>query len=445
MPKQAVLLIHGIGEQRPMETLRSFVNAVWTTDKSLHRDHSNAAGVWSKPYQLSENFELRRLTTAENRAGLRTDFFEFYWAHLMHGTKLRHVTAWAKTLLFRKPWTVPRHLRLAYWVLLILILFGVCMAYQSAAAKEAGVSALPVWASLALSLVVVPTVVAILSNIVGDAARYLHIAPTNVQRRHEIRAAGVEVIKSLHEKGYDRIVVVGHSLGSVIGYDILYYAWSAFNTDTPRVSKPAYDALEKLERLAAASEDDDSTDTAQIQEAQRRYLNEMKANQVRWRVTDFVTLGSPLAHAEILLARDAADLKPKFADRELAWCPPFLERTQKAKALLRRFSYPPTEEQRVPHHAAVFGPTRWTNLYFPNRFLVWGDLIGGKLRPIFGPGVLDIAVRTRRRFGFLSHTLYWTPELGNNQHLATLRATLDLLDKRNGREVDPRATETGQP
>ena len=70
MAEQAVLFIHGIGEQRPMDTLRSFVGAVWTSDTSLHRDHPLGASCWSKPYELSQNFELRRLTTAENQGWL---------------------------------------------------------------------------------------------------------------------------------------------------------------------------------------------------------------------------------------------------------------------------------------------------------------------------------------------------------------------------------------
>ena len=102
--RQAVLLIHGIGEQKPMDTLRGFVRTMWRTDESVQRQHgSDRDGVWSKPYTLSENFELRLLTTAENAAGIRTDFYEFYWAHLMQGTKIGHVVAWAKTLLLRRP------------------------------------------------------------------------------------------------------------------------------------------------------------------------------------------------------------------------------------------------------------------------------------------------------------------------------------------------------
>lgn len=519
MSRQAVLLIHGIGEQRPMDSLRSFVETVWTTDHALHLPHANAAGMWSKPYPLSENFELRRLTTAENVGGLKTDFFEFYWAHLMQGTKIRHVASWVKTLLLRRPSTVPRHLRLAYWVLIVLVLFGVIMLYRSAVAERAG-ALLPVWASLIMGILVGPAVVGILANVVGDAARYLNVSPLNVQRRHEIRAAGVEVLKSLHERGYERIIVVGHSLGAVIGYDILSYAWTEYNADAPKPDGAVFTALRELETLAAAGEDDDRTETALIQRVQRRYFNELKANGVRWRVTDFVTMGSPLAHAEILLAHDAADLKPKFVRREFPRCPPELERAMRRFSLglliakkgeiidvipgtlsakagigpgmkliavngrnysreilreavraatsskepvellvdngedktifkldcnegeglpplkqdveLRRFSYPPDEERRVPHHAAVFGPTRWTNLYFPAKFLLWGDLVGGELRSIFGPGVLDIPVSTRQRFGFLSHTLYWTAASGENPHVAVLRTALDLGDLRNG-------------
>ena len=33
--KQAVVVIHGMGEQIPMQTLNTFVDAVWTTDISL--------------------------------------------------------------------------------------------------------------------------------------------------------------------------------------------------------------------------------------------------------------------------------------------------------------------------------------------------------------------------------------------------------------------------
>jgi hypothetical protein len=33
--KQAVVMIHGIGEQQPMDTIKSFVRAVWETDTGI--------------------------------------------------------------------------------------------------------------------------------------------------------------------------------------------------------------------------------------------------------------------------------------------------------------------------------------------------------------------------------------------------------------------------
>jgi hypothetical protein len=279
----------------------------------------------------------------------------------------------------------------------------------------------------------------VLLNIVGDAARYLHVSPENVECRRAIRAMGVKVLKSLHRRGYDRIIVVGHSLGAVIGYDILYNAWAAFNQDTPTVNTPAYSALDALEELTASISDGRDVDFAQFQAAQREYFNEMKANGLRWRVSDFITLGGPLAHAQILMARDAAELTAKSNDREMPCCPPALESSQHEHAILRRFSYPPAAAARVPHHAAVFGPTRWTNLFFPCRAIVWGDLIGGPVQSVLGRGIRDIAVRTRLWWGFLSHTHYWTPDSRAEDtpgdtvdvHIAALRDALDLVDRRS--------------
>ena len=89
--KQAVVVIHGMGEQRPMETIRSFVNQVWKQDENLNNPH-----FWNKPSSISESFEQRRLTTdtptikSSEDEVQRTDFFEYYWAHHTVGTKWEH-------------------------------------------------------------------------------------------------------------------------------------------------------------------------------------------------------------------------------------------------------------------------------------------------------------------------------------------------------------------
>lgn len=426
--RQAVLLIHGIGEQKPMDTLRGFVDTVWSRDTKIHNRFAGSS-VWSKPDTVSASYELRRLTTPKNTAGIRTDFFEFYWAHLMKGTSYGHVLSWARALLVRNPASVPRHLRMAWWLIVLLLVVAAGFAIYALLAFRGADAKLPAWLSATISLVLLPIGGFVVRAIVGDAARYLRPEPTNIQRRHEIRHAGVELLKTLHGRGYDRIIVVGHSLGSVIGYDILTYAWvdyndKAYNTGDMR-------ALEALERLAADRRA--AATSEELQAAQRRYFEEMRQHDNAWRVTDFVTLGSPLAHAAILLAKDAADLVTKQVARELPTCPPTIETSKKKGLEVHRFSFGDDDDHRVPHHAAVFGPTRWTNLYFPCHAIVKGDLIGGKLRAVFGSGIRDRDVRTSQRGGFFSHTLYWTYPRDAEEapsHITALREALDLADGR---------------
>lgn len=168
--RQAVLLIHGIGEQRPMETLRRFVDTVWTLDEKVHHRYAGS-NIWSKPDNASHSFELRRLVTPQNEAGIRTDFYEFYWAHLMQGTNYGHVFAWVRSLLWRSPRTVPAHLRGPYWVLVAAIVLAAVLASYGAITLQ-GDGGVPAWMSLALSVIVIPLVGLALNSIVGDAARY---------------------------------------------------------------------------------------------------------------------------------------------------------------------------------------------------------------------------------------------------------------------------------
>src|SRR5262249_55754391 len=117
-PRQAVVIIHGIGEQIPMETLRSFVSAVAPgSDANVRFDRK----AESKPDHLSPTLELRRMAvpggpqpwTQGDWEG--TDFYELYWAHLMQGTAWHHVMAWLSSLMLRKPYHVPSRLKVVWW------------------------------------------------------------------------------------------------------------------------------------------------------------------------------------------------------------------------------------------------------------------------------------------------------------------------------------------
>lgn len=429
--KQAVILIHGIGEQVPMDTLRGFVDAVWTTDPTT-MFKGGRPQLWSKPDRQSFDFELRRLTTNANREGRRTDFFEFYWAHLMEGTQVSHLLSWLQLLIFRNPGRVPPQLRGIWWfvVLSALLTIAAVVAFHYRGQEtHGGYTAVAALAGSALWATAGSFVV---KSVVGDAARYLHVSPPNIESRRRIREAGVALLHRLHTSGdYDRILVVGHSLGTVIGYDILTHYWSKRSDDF----KPAADssstalrALEALARTPPTGEKEQPAYAADFQAGQSAYFDELKQVGHPWLVTDFVTMGSPLAHGVLLLARTPEEFQRKKTEREFPTCPPTLE-----SILVGPGEYEPKftfqrDAVFFPHHAAVFGPTRWTNLYFPCVATVRGDVVGGPVSPAFGPGVRDVKVETRQQGGFVTHTLYWSPsdEPAGNGHIAALRTAVRL-------------------
>src|SRR4029077_15690714 len=122
-PKQAIVVIHGMGEQTPMDTIKSFVRAVWETDAEITANGlPNPAAVWSKPDVRTGSLELRRITTRESiktdsfARGVRSDFYELYWADLSGGSTWNHVRDWIGGLLLRNPFTrVPSSVMLAWF------------------------------------------------------------------------------------------------------------------------------------------------------------------------------------------------------------------------------------------------------------------------------------------------------------------------------------------
>ena len=129
-PRQAVVIIHGIGDQAPMQTLRSFVEMM---TEGAHPGVKFEGKAESKPDHLSPTLELRRMTVlGEDREWkqgdwVSTDFYELYWAHLMTGTAWHHVMAWVAQLLLRRPSSVPARLKAAWCVswLVVLVAFVV--------------------------------------------------------------------------------------------------------------------------------------------------------------------------------------------------------------------------------------------------------------------------------------------------------------------------------
>lgn len=438
--RRAVVVIHGIGEQRPMETLRDFVEATLGEDPSP-LDPPRPL-FYSKPDSLADGFELRRLVRADRKK--RTDYFEFYWAHLMPIAETDRLTAWYYMLLARRPGDVPPRFRPIWWISWFGIAVAALLAIASVIAfLTTGIAEGSVIPKLPWGLAIIAGALWLtVRAYVGDAAIYLSPHPRTVEARNRIRSAALTLLERLHASGrYERIVVVGHSLGSVIGYDMLTYAWQrasdrqreavrARASGNPLPDGPFRRHAESLvQQMAAAGPGAEPADEAEIwQQASSALFEEQRAEGLEWLVTDFVTLGSPLAHGDLLLARNGKDFARRVAESELPTAPPLLDES-------RYFSYPVYPKVggvhpngRVLHHAACFAVTRWTNLYFPCRWLVWGDVVGGAVEPLFGRGIHDVPVATRRWGGFLAHTHYWTADKRDEGRpgdpVAALRSTL---------------------
>jgi hypothetical protein len=302
------------------------------------------------------------------------------------------------------------------------------------------------WSVVALYLAVNAT---FLQPYLGDAARYFRNSPANVKVRRAIRKEAVDTLDGLHTSGqYDRIVVVAHSLGCVISYDMLRAYFSRVSGELPPIGQLGQDfadidgAAWQPEDKTASPQDKKALRTkarnaiARIAEATvRRPAGEEGQKPKSWLVTDFVTLGSALTHAYFLMCLgDTRDeLKDDFArrvrEREFPTCPP--KRLDNDGLLA--FDNPRTKARQV-HNGAVFGLTRWTNIYFPRRQLFWGDAIGGGLSPIFGYHIVDLEVSTRKSGGddFFTHTAYWDvdrePDTFQAPHIVALRKATDLAD-----------------
>jgi hypothetical protein len=540
VPKQAVIVVHGMGEQRPLETLREFVEGVYGENPSVsgaediklqqvlgakEEDEDSAPAdnmVWIVPDKATGSAELRRISTPKNSANIRTDFFEFYWADVMDGTPLELLFDWLQGLLLRSPANVPPRVRviLAWlllwavagvtvvmaifgaapnseifkpatdalghfftdnrtWVTLVLVGLGiiVLLLRMSSARTAAEIKLSLSVLLIALGLVVYfappqmfnqPTLWAwlvtflgaafftkLVGPYVGDVARYSRATPATIEKRRIIRARGLQLLRDIHAKvgtdglpEYDRIVLVGHSLGTFIAYDLLLQYWAedgpSHRSMLPggslwKSEKPVVEALRKIDEftkqvwpMPGCDPVDAGFNKAAHRDAQGEAFSALARSELKWRISDFVTLGSPLTHADFLLVDGAAPLEKAFGERLFASSPPRPDWPNPSML------YMDWAGLRGPfaHFAAPFAAVRWTNIYDEHWFPLIGDIVSGPLARCFGPGVEQVPV-TMRRAGrpplinrIFTHTLYWRWQKGYESpsppHILALRKALDL-------------------
>ena len=248
-------------------------------------------------------------------------------------------------------------------------------------------------------------------------------------------------------------MLVGHSLGAILAYDLISYFWAAQReARTVRAGTREFDALREVEataaRLATGPSPAARAAYAGAQRTLRRALAARSGTSSfarRWLISDLVTMGNPLTHAEFLLARSAADLEGRVEARELPVSPPYREaldpgvrEAAKAAGLLppdapesaRLMTFPDGigSGRWTMHHAAPFAAVRWTNLYDPARFVFLGDLIGGPVGDVFGPAIDETNLSTLDgRSRRLTHSRYWAADQ-SPVRIEALRQAINLLD-----------------
>lgn len=414
--RQAVVIIHGIGEQRPLKTLRSFVTSLLNYEKYLNNEDEFERNWWIKPDKVNKSYELRKIT-AKNREDERsiTHFYEYHWAPNMRDTALRHVTSWILEMLRRKPKRLSSKLRMiragAWIAIFIFLAFGITslavLTFPDLIRNYFPIKRI-------LIPIVVITAVAYLfgrkfiMDSIGDAARYLIPDPDNIAQRQIIRKNGIDLLRALHQKGeYHRIILVGHSLGSVIAYDIITYLWLEVNQNI-KVTERVQELLDKMLALAKDLKEDPESDEVQdrfeeLQSEIWREIQECKMpkkenNLSNWLISDLVTIGSPLTHASWLMAESESDFKQRKQERQYPIIPP---ETDNGK-------YTYGKENKL-HHATPFICIKWSNIFYP------GDMIAGELSSKFGFGIRDIEMIPEKNSSFFktslsSHSRYWAKD-----------------------------------
>lgn len=525
--REAVVIVHGIGEQAPLSTVRGFVgrrtvtsrgqearggvadasDAVFTEPSPVGRrtDELTYVVVWNQEGTAERILAGQPGWKAQERAAV-TEFHEFYWAPSYRTTTLGHLTGWLAPLLLRplRTFSTPR-LRGPHGLVRVLPVVPLLVALAVAVLYRGG--AVPGWLagvalavgvigavllSTLLGLIAVAKVVVLavltvvgtallawgldgvgrtvaavgasavatlvggfvadrITRTLGDAARYLAgTNPGNVTENEVIRQAVVDLLDRLHDvtdpdtgrNRYDRIVVVGHSLGSVIAYDAVRLLWArrgrqlVLPDDDGTAAAQAVHAVEVAgEALRAAVAEGGDVDAARTAywAAQRgaqlvmRDLDRTSGSR-RWIVTDLVTLGSPLTYADAFLANGPEDLAERFEERSLAANPPTVQRVRRAAGHPYRLWVPGRGGARATtrwHHAAPFACVTWTNLWFEH------DIVGGAVGPHFGPGVRDVSLGGTTWLAGMAfaypHSSYWMTSrrslvwAGSEQSRAILR------------------------
>jgi hypothetical protein len=455
MSRQAVVVIHGMGEQLPLDTLTRFV------DSALAPDATGKRRFYSRPESVTGSLESRRFLAPRvedemlNRP--QTEFFEYHWSDKMQGNRLDDLWPTFRRMILCYPWRVPAGLK-GFWLITWLLIFGFGWAVGWGPLSGVWRDDDELVTSLVGALVSSALVSAVLSYVLSrllpgwltasfvDVVRYLDTSPRSYGVRREIRKGLVEMLQALHakddrgEQRYDRMVIVAHSLGAYIAYDAMAHLWGLLYAKTSKRGASDLKGLDELEEVAIRL-GVRASDAKTYQGAQGALFNGLRATGNPWLISDFVSVGTPMYFADRLMpGKGALGFEQRKARHELPSCPPLVEENGEAPhADQTHYSWRKYGGRQVLHQGAPFAVVRWTNLFFPTRFGFFGDWFGGRLGPLFGAGIRDVEVAGNKPWRLvpaLAHSLYFRfpNDTDRNSVTTVLREAMKLSRPRVSRK-----------
>jgi len=83
--KTAVVVVHGMGSQKPRETVNGFV-------RTALENFDGGRIYYSRPDKITGSYEARRLLAIERKekgavVQTQTEFFEYHWSYMMTGNQ----------------------------------------------------------------------------------------------------------------------------------------------------------------------------------------------------------------------------------------------------------------------------------------------------------------------------------------------------------------------
>ena len=125
--RTAVLVVHGMGSQRALDTVRGIVDAVWLDSDAKPRKGDKR--YWLHPEKKIDDVDLSVITTSDipgTPDHRSVDFHELYWAHLMSETRAVAVLLWLIEMVRKGPRLKPG-MRALWWGSTIFL----CLLIQS--------------------------------------------------------------------------------------------------------------------------------------------------------------------------------------------------------------------------------------------------------------------------------------------------------------------------